>query len=106
MTVFLPGLGETSLKKIILSLQQLGAGRSNAVGVVTLTASATSTTVTDPNCAVGTTVNLSPSTAHAAAEQGNGTLFIPIATISNGSFVIQHASNTQTDRIYRYSLHG
>lgn len=106
MTVYLPSIVETSLKKIILSLQQLGAGRSNAVGVVTLTASATSTTVTDPNCAVGTTIILAPSTAHASAEVGNGTIFIPIATISNGSFVIQHASNTQTDRIYRYSLQG
>lgn len=106
MTVYLPAITETDLKKIILSLQQLGAGRSNAVGTVTLTASAASTTVTDPNCAAGTTPILSPSTVHASAEVGNGTIYIPVATIVNGSFVIQHANNTQTDRTYRYALVG
>jgi hypothetical protein len=24
----------------------------------------------------------------------------------NGSFVITHANNAQTDRIYRYAIHG
>lgn len=105
MTAYIPGLNG-SLKDALRAIAQLGAGRSNGVGVVTLAASAASTTVTDPNCAVGTTIILSPSTAHAAAEQAAGTLFIPIATIANGSFVVQHANNTQTDRIFRYALVG
>ncbi len=106
MTAYVPGLAETSLKKIILSLQQLAAGRSNSTGIISLAISAASTTVTDENCAVGSTVILSPSTAHAAAEVAAGTLFIPIATIANGSFVIQHANNSQGDRTFRYALHG
>ena len=105
MTVYIPRL-TGSLKDALRSIAQLGAGRSNAVGVATLAASVASTTVTDLNCAVGTTIILSPSTAHAAAEVGNGTLFIPIATIANGSFVVQHANNTQTDRTFRYALVG
>jgi len=46
MTVYIPGLNETDLKKIILSLQQLGAGRSNATGTVTLAANSATTVVT------------------------------------------------------------
>lgn len=105
MTVFVPGL-LADLKAALRAIQQLAAGRSNAVGTVTLTASAASTTVTDQNCAAGTTPILIPTTAHASAELGNGTIFIPVATIVNGSFVIQHANSTQTDRVYRYALYG
>lgn len=105
MTVYVPGL-LGSLQDAIRSIQQLAAGRSNAVGTFTLAASATSTTVTDPNCAAGTTPHYTPATAHASAELGNGTIFIPVATIVNGSFVIQHANNTQADRTYRYALYG
>lgn len=106
MTVYVPSLLDT-LQNAIRSIQQLASGRSNAIGVVTLAASAASTTVTDPNCAAGTTILLTPATAHAAAEIATGgTMYIPVATIANGSFVIQHANNSQTDRIFRYALHG
>jgi hypothetical protein len=37
MTAYVPGITETDLKKIVLAIQQLAAGRSNAVGTVTLT---------------------------------------------------------------------
>lgn len=104
MTVYIPGLTETDLQKIILSLQQLAAGRSNAVGTVTLTASAGSTTKTDNNCAVGTTPILVPTTSNAAAEIKNGTLWI--SAVANKSFTITHANNSQTDRTYLYALHG
>lgn len=105
MTVYIPSL-LGSLQDAMRAIAQLGAGRSNAVGTVTLAASAASTTVTDQNCAAGSTIVPIPATAHAAAEWGNGTLFIPIATIVNGSFVIQHANNTQADRVYRYAIYG
>lgn len=105
MTVYIPSL-LGSLQDALRAISQLGAGRSNAVGTVTLTASVTSTTVLDQNCATGSTIVPVQATAHAAAEIGNGTLFIPVATIVNGSFVIQHASNTQTDRTFRYAIYG
>ncbi len=106
MVAFVPGISETDLKKIVLSLQQLAAGRSNAVGTVTLTANAATTTVTTGNCAVGSTILLMPTTANASAEQGAGTIYIATATILNGSFVITHANNAQTDRIFRYAIVG
>jgi hypothetical protein len=106
MTAFVPGVTETDLKKIVMALQQLAAGRSNAVGTVTLTASVATTTVTDMNCAEASAILLMPTTANASAEIGAGTIYIATATILNGSFIITHANNAQTDRIYRYAIYG
>ena len=104
MTVFAPGITETDLKKIVLAIQQLAAGRSNAVGTVTLTASAANTTVTDNNCASGSTVLFTPTTANAAAEIGNGTMYL--SSVANKSFTITHANNAQADRTFRYAIIG
>ena len=104
MTVYVPGSEEKDLKRLILSLQQLASGRSNATGSVTLTASAASTTVTNANCASGSTPHLTATTANAAAEFKNGTIYV--GTVSNGSFVITHANNSQTDRTFLYAVLG
>lgn len=106
MTAYTPGTTETDLKKVILAIQQLAAGRSNAVGTVTLTDNTATTTVADANCAEGSVPILVPTTAHASAEIGAGTIYIETATILNGSFVITHANNAQTDRVFLYALHG
>ena len=104
MTVLLPAITETDQKKINLSIQQLGAGRSNAVGAVTLTANAASTVVSDNNVAVGSTISLMPTTANAAAALA--TTYIPTATIVNKSFTITHANNAQVDKTFRYAIVG
>jgi len=104
MTAYVPGITETDLKKIVLAIQQLAAGRSNAVGTVTLTVSAATTTVTDNNCAVGSVPILVPTTANAAAEIGNGTMYI--SAVANKSFTITHANSATTGRTFLYALHG
>lgn len=104
MTVLLPHMTEADLKKIILSIQQLGAGRSNAVGSVTLTVSVATTTVTDKNCAVGSTIHFMPTTANAATEQGNGTMYV--SAVANGSFTITHANSATTGRTFSYAISG
>lgn len=104
MTVLLPGITETDLKKINLSIQQLGAGRSNAVGSVTLTVSVATTTVTTSNCASGSTPILTPTTANAAAEVGNGTMYV--SAVANGSFTITHANSGTTGRTFLYAILG
>lgn len=69
-------------------------------GEVTLAASQTTTIVSDARVdSDASCVTLTPTTANAAAEIGNGTLHIAYA---NRSFTITHASNAQTDRRYRY----
>jgi hypothetical protein len=104
MSVYTPQRTEKDLSKIILSIQQLAAGRSNGVGTVTLVTSTTTTAVTDTNCASGTTPILVPATAHASAEFGNGTIYV--SAVANGSFTITHANNAQTDRTFYYALMG
>lgn len=105
MSVTVPALTETRLPKINQAIQQLASGRSNAFGTVTLAVSpATSTTVADPNCGTDTVPQLTPATADAAAALA--TTYIPIATVTNGAFVIQHSSSASVDRTFRYALHG
>ncbi|HLJ01744.1 MAG TPA: hypothetical protein VKT76_18685 [Bradyrhizobium sp.] len=104
MTAFVPGITETDLKKVILSLQHLAAGRSNAIGTVTLATSASTTVVTDANCAAGTVPLLTPITANAATEVGNGTIYV--SAVANGSFTITHANSTVAGRTFLYALQG
>jgi hypothetical protein len=104
MTAYVPGITETDLKKVILAIQQLAAGRSNAVGSVTLATSAATTVVTDKNCAVGSVPLFTPITANAATEVGNGTMFV--SAVANGSFTVTHANSATTGRTFLYALIG
>jgi len=104
MTVYVPGLTETDLKKIVLSVQQLAAGRSNAIGSVTLATGSSTTTVTTSNCAAGSTPILTPASAAAAVEVGNGTMYV--SAVANGSFTITHANSATTGRTFLYAILG
>ncbi len=102
MTAFVPGTLESDLKKILLSLQQLAAGRSNATGSVTLAANTTTTTVTPINCAAGSAVFLCPTTANAAAALST----TYVSTVAKQSFTLTHANNAQVDRTFYYVCLG
>ena len=104
MTVSTVATTERDLAKFALSIQQLAAGRSNACGTVTLTANAASTVVTALNCGVDSVPILVPTTAHAATEIGNGTLYI--SAVGKSTFTITHANNAQTDRTFRWVAIG
>lgn len=104
MTAYVPGITETDLKKIVLAIQQLAAGRSNAVGSVTLTTGAASTTVTTVNCASGSVPILVPASANAATELGNGTIYV--SAVANGSFTIAHANSAVAGRTFLYAVMG
>jgi hypothetical protein len=107
MTAYVPCITETDLKKIILSLQQLAAGRSNAVGMVTL-ATGSATTVVTPkgvgSCAIGSTPILTAMTATAAAEVAGGNIYI--SAVANGSFTIAHTNSAITGRTFSYAILG
>lgn len=79
-------------------------GKTSNTGNVTLSASTASTTVTDRRVGISTVVTFMPTTGNAAAELGNGTMFVP--STGNGEFDITHASNAQTDRTFRYEVTG
>lgn len=104
----MPGIilarAETNIQRIVDAVRQLISGRSNAVGVVTLTANAASTTVTGQNVGEDSQVVMFPNTANAAAALA--TTYIPQATIVRGSFVIQHANNAQVDKTFSWMAFG
>lgn len=104
MTAYVPGITETDLKKIVLAIQQLAAGRSNAVGSVTLATGASSTTVTTTNCAAGSVPILVPASANAAAEVGNGTMYV--SAVANGAFTIAHANSATAGRMFLWAVVG
>jgi hypothetical protein len=104
MTAYVPGITETDLKKIVLALQHLAAGRSNAVGSVTLATGSATTTVTTANCAQGSTPILTPASANAAAEMGNGMMYV--SAVANGSFTITHTNSATAGRTFLYAILG
>jgi hypothetical protein len=104
MTIQTLAPAEKNVATIVQTIIQLVQGRSNANGRVTLTPSAGSTVVPAVNCAVGATPILTPLTADAAAEIGNGTLYV--SAVSNGSFTISHANNAQADRNFAWAAYG
>lgn len=106
MTVLAPALTETDLKKIVLAIQQLAAGRSNATGTVTLTQNAGSTVVTTRTgtCSTGSVPILVPTTANAATEAGAGTLHI--SSVGLDTFTITHVNSATAGRTFIYALLG
>ncbi len=104
MTVRVVDRNEKDLSKLALAINELASGRSNATGIVTLAAGVTTTVVTAVTCAGGSVPILVPMTANAAAEIGNGTLYI--SSVGKGSFTVTHANNGQTDRIFSFVCLG
>lgn len=94
----------TWMRTIAARLRSLVA-RENTF-LVTLTANAASTTVTDVRIASTTAILLEPTTANASAEIGAGTIYVSETGRTQGSAVITHANNAQTDRTFRVKLGG
>ena len=93
---------ETDPKKIALVVRQLAEGRSNAGGTVTLTANATTTTVTAPNIGPDSEIHLTAKTANAAAV-------IAATYVSSkaiGTFTVTHTSNGNTDKTFAWIALG
>jgi len=104
MTALVLARDEKDQRRVNTAINELAKGRSNAVGTVTLLLNAASTTVTAQNCGAGSVVLLSALTAHAAAELGNGTIWV--SAVANGAFTLAHANNAQNDRTFGYVCLG
>lgn len=94
---------ETNQITINTVIKQLIEGRSNAVGTVTLS-TGTTTTVTAVTCGPHSAVFLFPQTANAAAC--STTASVPSTNITGGQFIVNHASNSNTDKTYVYLAIG
>lgn len=99
-----PHQTETNLLRIVQGIRDLFAGRSNAVGTVTLTVNQATTTVTATNCGEDSQVMLTPKTANAATEYGAGGCYV--SSVGNGSFVITHVNSATTLRTFGWVAFG
>lgn len=89
---------ERELRRLIL--QTL----SERVGIVALAPNAAGTTVTDARIRFDSPILLQATTANAAAEIANGTLYVSEVGRINGAVTLIHADNAQTDRIFRFFI--
>lgn len=92
-------LGDTQAERTI---NEILKGRANNVGEVTLTANATSTTISDIRVKLTMTVVLIPRTANAAAAMTN----VYISAVADGSITLTHSNAASVDRTFDYVLHG
>lgn len=80
----------------------INSGNLQCVGTVTLTASATTTTVTDSRVSPGCFIGLSPLTSDAAGALGT----TYVSTTTNGSFTLTHSNAASVDRTFTYCVLG
>lgn len=87
-------------------LQRIRQGKTENVGELTLTANAATTVLSDVRISPQSVIVWHARTANAAAELGNGTLYILDANMGNGTATVTHANNAQVDRSFRYAVIG
>lgn len=84
------------------AINQILQGKTNNTGSVTLTANATTTTITDVRIGNNTVVLLQPTTANAAGALATTYPGTPV----DGSVVINHANAATADRVFRFVIVG
>ncbi|NBV06661.1 MAG: hypothetical protein EBS06_05435 [Proteobacteria bacterium] len=77
-------------------------GKINAIGSKTLTANSTTTIITDRRIGVDSILFLAPTTANAAAALSG----IYQAVTAQYEITLTHASNSQTDKTFKYAILG
>jgi hypothetical protein len=99
---------ETSLTRIIAAIIALARGASNSVGVITLLAGQTSTTVdrsvspAAENVAPGMKVFLFPETANAAAIVTS----TYVSSVGIKTFTVTHPNTTNSDQTFAFEARG
>lgn len=98
------GTFEKDLTKYAAAIKELGQGRTNAAGTITLRASQTTTTVPAPNCGEGNAVFLFPATANAAAIVAS--TYVLASNVTPGQFIVTHPSNVNADKTFYWVAFG
>ena len=93
---------ENAAFEIALRVQSVMQGKLNNGGEVTLTASDTTTTVTDERVGANSRISLTATTANAAAALAT----TYVSSKGEGTFTLTHASNAQADRTLDYAVSG
>ncbi len=117
MVAYVPELNEQDLKKVILALQQVAAGRSNATGTVTLSTAAF-TVVAPTRAGTVSAASITASglalpasqpiltalTIEASSALSTGGLYI--STVAKDTFTITHTVSSSTSRTFAYAILG
>jgi hypothetical protein len=93
------------LSRVVNQAMQ-GKTNNTSETAVTLTANATTTTVTEAPNRIGeaTVILFMPTTANAAAAMAN--IYVSSRSVANNTFTITHANTATVDRTFNYVLVG
>lgn len=98
-------LDEKQHRRLIAQwMREAHQGHLGNTGQVTLGTSVATTSVTDFRVGPNAFIGFMPTTANAAAELGNGTMYV--STRGNETFTITHANSITADRTFVYSILG
>ncbi len=95
---------EQHRRQIAQGLNQALDGKLNSTGTVTLTASVTTTVITDQKIGTDSRIILFPTTANAAADIAAGDVYI--SSKGKKTATITHPSNANADKTYDYVILG
>ena len=90
------------LRMISIALNNTIGGKINSTGSLTLTASATTTTLTDERIGSGSIILFMPTTANASTAFAN----LYVSARVDGSATLTHASSANTDQTFGYVVFG
>ena len=90
------------LRRLSLALNNTIAGKINSTGSATLTASATTTTLTDERIGSGSIILFMPTTANASTAYAN----LYVSARIEGSATLTHSSSANTDQTFGYVIFG
>ena len=96
---------DTQHRRLIAQwMREAHQGHLGNTGSVTVQTSTVATAVVDSRIGAFSFIGFMPTTANAAQELGNGTLYV--SSRSAGGFTITHASTTTADRAFVYCILG
>lgn len=94
-----PATDDRTLREIVAGVM---LGKLNATGTVTLTASSTTTTLTDPRIGAESVILFMPTTANAKTAAAN----LYVSARASGSATLTHASSANVDQTFGYIVIG
>jgi|TARA_R110002020_G_scaffold473679_2_gene703309 hypothetical protein len=99
--LFLPDNDE-HLRLVSTYLNNTISGKLNSTGTITLTASSTTTTLTDARIGVNSVILFMPVTANGATAKAN----LYVSARADGSATLTHASSANSDQNFEYVIIG
>lgn len=91
------------LRRIYDAIRGIQAGKLNCTTTVTLTASATTTTLTDPRIGAESWIGLTPLTANASTAEKAG---VYVSARAQGSATLTHASSANIGQDFSVAILG